>query len=219
MKKREKNSEQLMEELFKRYPQLVSSKEDFIQAYNCLRECYQLGGKLLIAGNGGSSADSEHIVGELMKSFLFHRKIDSEIEKGLKEHFGSEGIQLASNLEGALSAIPLTSMPALTSAFANDVDASVSFAQMLYGYGNKNDVFFGISTSGNSKNIFYALMVAKAKEIHSILLTGGTGGRCRDFADIVICVPESETFKIQELHLPIYHALCAMLEADFFEEV
>ena len=117
-----------------------------------------------------------------------------------------------------MSAIPLTSMPALTSAFANDVDAAVSFAQMLYGYANKEDVFMGISTSGNSKNIIYALMVAKAKGIRSIALTGGNGGKCQDLADIVICVPESETFKIQELHLPVYHALCSMLEADFFEE-
>jgi len=219
VKKQEKNAKKLLDELLKRYPLLTSSKEDINRAYDTLKKCYQLGGKLLIAGNGGSSADSEHIVGELMKSFLFHRKINLSVEKALADHFGCEGIRLAKNLEGALSAIPLTSMPALTSAFANDVDASVSFAQMLYGYGRKDDVFLGISTSGNSKNIFYALMVARAKEIHSILLTGKTGGRCRDLADIVICVPENETFKIQELHLPIYHVLCAMLEADFFEEV
>ena len=172
----------------------------------------------MVAGNGGSAADSEHIVGELMKSFLFNRKIDGDFETSLAEQFGETGIQLAQKLEGTLPAIPLTSMPALTSAFANDVDAAVSFAQMIYGYGNKNDVFLGISTSGNSKNIIYALMVAKAKGIASVALTGGTGGKCKELADITICVPESETFKIQELHLPIYHALCSMLEADFFEE-
>lgn len=218
MKKKEKNSIQLMDELFERYPQLISCKEDFIKAYECLKSSYSSNGKLLAAGNGGSAADSEHIVGELMKSFLFNRKINSDFQKELTQKFGDEGEQLAGKLEGALSAIPLTSMPALTSAFANDVDAAVSFAQMLYGYGRSGDVFLGISTSGNSKNIVYALMAAKALGIHSIALTGGNGGKCKSLADIVICVPESETFKIQELHLPIYHALCSMLEADFFEE-
>lgn len=218
MKKKEKTSIQLMDELFERYPKLVSCREDFIKAYECLKGSYSSGGKLLVAGNGGSAADSEHIVGELMKSFLFNRKINSEFEQNLNSLYGANGADLAGKLEGTLSALPLTSMPSLTSAFANDVDAAVSFAQMLYGYGNPNDIFIGISTSGNSKNIIYALMTAKAKEIHSIVLTGGNGGKCRGLADIVICVPESETFKIQELHLPIYHALCSMLEADFFEE-
>ncbi len=218
MKKKEKNSVQLKDELFERYPQLISCKSGFIKAYECLKNSYSSNGKLLVAGNGGSAADSEHIVGELMKSFLFNRKIDGDFETSLAEQFGETGIQLAQKLEGTLPAIPLTSMPALTSAFANDVDAAVSFAQMIYGYGNKNDVFLGISTSGNSKNILYALMVAKAKGIASVALTGGTGGKCKELADITICVPESETFKIQELHLPIYHALCSMLEADFFEE-
>ena len=153
-----------------------------------------------------------------MKSFLFNRKISAEFESSLISRFGDEGVQLAGQLEGALTAIPLTSMPALTSAFANDVGVAVSFAQMLYAYANKDDVFMGISTSGNSKNIIYAFMVAKAKGISSIALTGGTGGKCGELADIVICVPESETFKIQELHLPVYHTLCSMLEADFFEE-
>lgn len=218
MKKKEKNAAELEQELFERYPQLSPCRESFRQAYECLKKTYGNGGKLLVAGNGGSAADSEHIVGELMKSFLFNRKIDSGFESRLKAEFGDSGSDLAAKLEGALPAIPLTSMPALTSAFANDVDAAVGFAQMLYGYGNEGDVFIGISTSGNSKNIIYALMAAKAKGIKAIALTGGTGGKCRDLADIVICVPESETFKIQELHLPIYHALCSMLESDFFDE-
>ena len=218
MKKKEKKSSEILDELFARYPQLVPCKNDFEKAYECLKNSYKSGGKLLVAGNGGSAADSEHIVGELMKSFLFNRKINAEFESSLICQFGNDGAQLAEQLEGTLTAIPLTSMPALTSAFANDVDAAVSFAHMLYGYANKEDVFMGISTSGNSKNIIYAFMVAKAKGITSIALTGSTGGKCRELADIVICVPESETFKIQELHLPIYHALCSMLEADFFEE-
>lgn len=218
MKIKEKNASQLMDELFTRYPQLIPCKGDFIRAYACLKGSYTAGGKLLVAGNGGSAADSEHIVGELMKSFLFHRKINQDFQEKLVRDFGEDGRQLANKLEGALSAIPLTSMPALTSAFANDVDAAVSFAQMLYGYGRPEDVFLGISTSGNSRNIVYALMAAKALGIPSIALTGGDGGKCNGLADIVICVPECETFKIQELHLPIYHVLCSMLEADFFEE-
>ena len=218
MKRKEKNSAELMAELFDRYPQLLQCKDDFVKSFECIKSSYIAGGKLLTAGNGGSAADSEHIVGELMKSFLFNRKINTDTEKRLTEQFGEDGAQLAGKLEGTLPAIPLTSMPALTSAFANDVDAAVSFAQMLYGYGKAGDVFLGISTSGNSKNIVYALMTAKAMGIHTVALTGGTGGRCRELADIVICVPESETFKIQELHLPVYHALCSMLEAEFFEE-
>ncbi len=218
MKKKEKNSAELMDELFQRYPVLSLCRADFEKAYNDLLKSYRAGGKLLVAGNGGSSADSEHIVGELMKSFLFNRKIESDFGSNLVKYFGEDGKALSEKLEGSLPAIPLTSMPALTSAFANDVDAAVSFAQMLYGYGSVDDVFLGISTSGNSKNIIYALMAAKAKGIKSIALTGGTGGKCRELADIVICVPETETFKIQELHLPVYHALCSMLEADLFEE-
>lgn len=218
MKKKEKNVSELEQELFERYPRLTACKEGFEQAFECLKNAYRSGGKLLVAGNGGSAADSEHIVGELMKSFLFNRKIDSGFESRLVSEFGEKGSDLAAKLEGALPAVPLTSMPALTSAFANDVDAAVGFAQMLYGYGNEGDAFIGISTSGNSKNIIYALMAAKAKGIKTIALTGGSGGKCRELADIVICVPESETFKIQELHLPVYHALCSMLEAEFFEE-
>ena len=218
MKKKEKTSTQIRQELFVRFPQLVCCRASFDEAFRTLLDCYRKGGKLLVAGNGGSAADSEHIVGELMKSFLFHRKISDEIESNLVEYFGEGGAQLAGKLEGALPAIPMASMPALTSAFANDVDAAVSFAQMLFGYGCAGDVFLGISTSGNSKNIVYALMVAKAKGIRTILLTGGTGGQGISLADYTICVPETETFKIQELHLPVYHALCAMLEAELFQE-
>lgn len=218
MKKKEKTSAQLRQELFDRFPRLACCRASFDQAFSTLLNCYREGGKLLVAGNGGSAADSEHIVGELMKSFLFNRKIPDEVERNLVERFGEEGAHLAGKLEGALPAIPLTSMPALTSAFANDVDAAVSFAQMLYGYGRAGDVLLGISTSGNSKNILYALMVAKAKGIRTVLLTGGTGGRGSALADHTICVPETETFKIQELHLPVYHALCAMLEAELFQE-
>lgn len=218
MKKKEKTALALQEELFVRYPQLSCCLKEYESAFNAMLHCYRTGGKLLVCGNGGSAADAEHIVGELMKSFLFYRKLDEKFSRSMQEQFGNEGRDLADKMEGALPAIPLTSMPALTSAFANDVDAAVSFAQMTYGYGQKGDVLLGITTSGNSRNVLYAMMAARAKGITTIALTGGTGGKCKNLADIVICVPETETFKIQELHLPIYHALCSMLEAELFEE-
>lgn len=218
MKKKEMSSDEIFNELLERYPALTVCRESILETHKMLTECYRNGGKLLIAGNGGSAADSEHIVGELMKSFRFNRRINHSFECEMKKQFGLEGQALTNKMEGALSAIPLTSMPALTSAFSNDVDAAVGFAQMLYGYGNKGDVFIGITTSGNSRNILYALMTAKAKGIHSVALTGQTGGKALELCDVAICVPSESTFAIQEYHLPVYHALCAMLEADFFEE-
>lgn len=218
MKKREKCASELASELFIRYPALVSCKADFYNAYEILIGCYRGGGKVLLAGNGGSAADSEHIVGELMKSFLFVRRLDPKFEENMRHLFAEEGESLCSRLEGVLPAIPIVSLVSLSSAFSNDVDSAAAFAQGVYGLGARNDVFWGISTSGNARNIRYALMTAKAMGLHTILLTGSTGGECRDFADVAICVPENETFKIQEYHLPVYHALCAMLEADLFEE-
>ncbi len=217
MKAKEKNSVQVEQELYLRYPALDGCKGDIHHAYLALKTCFETGHKLLLAGNGGSAADADHIVGELMKSFVFSRPIEKEIENRLLQEYGDEAKSLIDHLEGALPAISLGSMPAINTAFANDVDASLAFAQMTYGYGRKGDLFWGISTSGNSKNIVHALMMAKACGMGTILLTGGSGGKCAQIADITICVPEHETFKIQELHLPIYHALCAMLEADMFE--
>lgn len=218
MKEKQKNAQELHEELFARYPKLNSCSESFDTAFTALLSCCRRGGKLLIAGNGGSAADSEHIAGELMKSFLFLRKPDQKTACQLETLYGEDGVQLARVIEGAVPVIPLTSMPALSTAFANDVEPDACFAQMVNGLGQKQDLFLGISTSGNSRNILLALMVAKAKGMTTILLTGDSGGLCREKADIVICVDETETFKIQELHLPIYHALCAMLEAELFQE-
>lgn len=218
MKKKEQNSVEIKSELMRRYPDLESCEAEFEAAFFALLTCYRNGGKLLIAGNGGSASDSEHITGELMKSFLFNRKIDLEFQENMEAEFGKDGQELASQLEGGLPTIPLTSMSAISTAYANDVNGAATFAQLTQVLGRKGDVFLGISTSGNSKNIIYALMAAKARGMKRITLTGASGGRCIEHSDICIRVPEIETFKIQELHLPIYHALCAMLEAELFEE-
>lgn len=213
---KEMNSAQLRDELFRRYPQLKPCEGAIRDAHAALLRCFRNGGKLMTAGNGGSAADSDHITGELTKSFLFKRPVDAELASKLKELYGEDGASLSENLEGGLPAIPLTCMNAANTAFANDTDPKSSFAQLVNSIGKKGDVLIAISTSGNSENIVKAIMVAKAKGITSIALTGESGGKCRNLADICICAPEKETFKIQELHLPIYHALCTMVEADIF---
>ena len=218
MKKKELDSGQLKAELLSRHPELEYCVNEFDAAYQTLLECYKNGNKVLVAGNGGSAADSEHIVGELMKSFLFIRKLDDAFTSELKKLYGSDGEKLLAQLEGGLPAIPLTSMPVLSTAYANDTSAVACFAQMTQTLGREGDVFIGITTSGNSENILLAFMAAKARHMKTICLTGRSGGRCRAVSDVCVCVPEEETFRIQELHLPIYHTLCAMAEADLFEE-
>ncbi len=213
---KEMNSAQLKEELFQRYPKLKACEGDIDAAHKALIKCFKGGGKLMTAGNGGSAADSDHITGELTKSFLFKRPVDKKIATTLEKLYGEDGKKLSENLEGGLPAIPLTCMNASNTAFANDTDPKSSFAQLVNAIGMKGDVLLAISTSGNSENIVKAIMVAKAKGITSIALTGESGGKCKGLADICICAPEKETFKIQELHLPIYHALCTMVEADLF---
>lgn len=218
MKKSKVVSSEIKTELFLRYPKLLECREAFELAYNILLESYKGNKKVLLAGNGGSAADSEHIVGELMKSFLFDRRLDSDLICALKEHYGEDGEELIEQLEGGLPAIPLTSMPALSTAYANDTSSAACFAQMTQVLGCEGDVFLGISTSGNSENILLAIMAAKARHMHTICLTGKSGGKCKGLADVCICVPEEETFKVQELHLPVYHALCAMIESELFEQ-
>lgn len=206
-----------LEELTGRYPVLEGVKEEIRAAFLRLKDCYSQGGKVLIAGNGGSSADSEHIVGELMKGFVKRRPVSPEFEKALTEADPERGKALARGLQGALPAIALTSHPSLSTAFLNDVDGEMIYAQQLYGYGKRGDVFVGISTSGNAKNIMYAVTVAKALGIGTVGLTGKDGGELAKACDVAIVVPEQETYKIQELHLPVYHALCLMLEEYFYE--
>lgn len=208
--------EEIFEELFQRYPSLASVKDDIWKAYEYMKISYENSGKLLVAGNGGSAADSEHIVGELMKGFVKSRKIPEEFAAKLKAVDIEMGTELAEKLQGTLPAIALVDHVALSTAYLNDVDPLLGFAQQINGYGEAGDVFLAISTSGNSKNILYACTIAKAKGLNVIGLTGKDGGVLKDMSDVSIIVPEKETFKIQELHLPIYHCLCLMLEETVF---
>lgn len=202
--------------LIERYPKLAVCKEDIKKAYELLETAYTSGRKLLVCGNGGSASDSEHIVGELMKEFKLKRKVYSDQAAALKEIDPELGQVLADNLQGALPAICLTGHSSLTTAFMNDANADLVFAQQVNGYGKANDVFLGISTSGNSKNVLYAAVNARAKGLKVIGLTGAKENKLMKYADVCIRVPETETYKIQELHLPVYHCLCLMLEEKFF---
>lgn len=202
--------------LMERHPALEACKHDIVDAYLIMEECYENGGKLLVAGNGGSAADSEHIAGELMKRFKIQRPVSDEYAKKLVEIDPERGPGLAKNLERSLMAIPLVAHEALTTAYINDVDGLGVFAQQLMGFGREGDVFLGISTSGNSKNIMNATVVARASGIKVIGLTGATGGELAAVSDVAVKVPETETYMIQELHLPVYHCLCLMLEDRFF---
>lgn len=204
--------------LIERYPKLAICKEDIKKAYELLEEAYRNGRKLLVCGNGGSASDSEHIVGELMKEFKLKRKVYGSQATALKEIDPELGQVLADNLQGALPAISLTGHSSLQTAFMNDVVPELVFAQQVNGYGKAGDVFLGISTSGNSKNVLYAAVNAKAKGLKVIGLTGGQENKLMQYADVCIRVPETETYKIQEMHLPVYHCLCLMLEEKFFGE-
>lgn len=212
----DKRLEKHVDLLISRYPVLEAIRQDIIDGYCLLEETYTNGGKLLVAGNGGSAADAEHIVGELMKRFKLQRPVSDEFAAKLKAVDPVRGAELAKNLERTLQAIPLTCHEALTTAYINDVDGLGTFAQQLFGYGVAGDVFLGISTSGNSKNIINATVVARAAGIKVLGLTGAGGGELGKVADVTVKVPETETYMIQELHLPIYHCWCLMLEDKFF---
>ena len=205
---------QIYDELFTRYPALAVCKADILSAYETLETVYKQGGRVYLCGNGGSAADCEHIVGELMKSFKKRRPLNEEfLEKVLR---GEEGELLSQTLEGGLPAVSLCGHPALTSAFANDKNPTLGFAQQLSVLAKSGDVLVSLSTSGNSKNCVYAVLTAKAMGVKTLFLGGGTGGKLKSLCDVSVVVPEHETYKVQELHLPIYHCLCAMLEEEFF---
>lgn len=202
--------------LISRYPVLEESRQDIEKAYLVLEECYREKKKVLIAGNGGSAADAEHIVGELMKGFKLPRKPDMGFASKLIEKDEELGRVLAENLQGALPAIALDGHPALSTAYMNDCEPLLCFAQQVNGLGRQGDVLFGISTSGNSKNVLYAAVTAKSKGMKVVGLTGAKDSKLSALADVCIRVSETETYMVQELHLPVYHCLCLMLEEKFF---
>jgi D-sedoheptulose 7-phosphate isomerase len=205
-----------LQHLIERYPALSGARDSIAGVYELLRETFQAGGKILVAGNGGSAADCEHIAGELMKSFVKKRKLPDGYVSRLEKTDAEAAQYLVPRLQPGLPVIALTGHLGLSTACINDIDGNIIYAQQVYGYGKKGDVFWGISTSGNAKNVIYAAAAAKAKEMRVVALTGASGGRLSSLADISIIVPETETYKIQELHLPVYHTLCLMLEDHFF---
>ncbi len=206
----------ILERLVKKYPDLAAVESDVERAYELLKKTYRRGNKVLVCGNGGSAADSEHIVGELMKGFVSRRPVPDVVRNKLTSTFPAEGQYLADHLQGALPTISLVSQTSLISAYSNDVAPDMAFAQQVYGYGRPGDAVIGISTSGNSKNVLHALRVARALGLVTIGMTGANGGRMPEFCDATICVPWQATSDIQERHEAIYHALCLMLESEFF---
>jgi D-sedoheptulose 7-phosphate isomerase len=205
-----------LQELVVRYPQLLPVESEIERAAECLIKCFQRGGKLLICGNGGSSADSDHIVGELMKDFGLKRPLAGTLKSELLIYDKERGRYLSEKLQQGLPAISLTAHSALITAVANDMDADLIFAQQVVGYGNTGDVLIAISTSGNSQNIVDAIITAKAKGMEVIGFTGENGGKMKSLCDILIRVPGKSTAFVQELHLPVYHALCLTLENSLF---
>lgn len=210
-----KSTEYIYNQLFMRYPALDFCKEDIKNAFEIICNAYKKGKKLLVCGNGGSAADSEHIVGELLKSFKKKRDINSEVYEKLGS-LGEKGAQLQGVLEGSLRAVSLTSHIAFSSAYANDNQPYACFAQQLYGQADEDDVLLLISTSGNSKNCVYCAVLAKAMNVKTIALTGQNASELSELCNVNVRVPEKQTFKVQELHLPVYHCICAMLEEELF---
>ena len=209
--------ERYIDELIERYPSLECTREDISSAYLVLEECFNSGGKLLVAGNGGSASDAEHIVGELMKGVKFPRRVDGRFAERLIEESSSLGPVLAEKLQGALPAIALDGHPSLTTAYMNDCEPLLCFAQQVNGYGREGDVLLAISTTGKSRNVLYAAVTARAKGMKVIGLTGAMESELTSFSDVSVRVPETEPYKVQELHLPVYHTLCLMLERKFWD--
>lgn len=205
-----------MENLIKRYPALKICRQTITETLDAMIDVYNNGGKLLFCGNGGSCADCDHIVGELMKGFLSMREADGNIKNALITAFPEDGEDIGNKLQRGIPAISLSAHTGVLTAFANDVDADLIYAQMVYGYGKSGDMVIGLSTSGNSKNVIKALKVAKAMGLKTAGLTGEKPCRMDDVCDIVIHVPETETYKIQEYHLPVYHYICAEMEKRIF---
>ena len=207
----------LLNELFERYPALKACEADIASALELMKDAYIKGGKILVCGNGGSCSDAQHIVGELMKGFLLKRPMTAEQKNTFAEVLGEEDAEnFASRLQRGIPAIALDGMSALFTAYANDADADYVYAQAVFGYGKPEDLLIGISTSGNSKNVVLAVKAAKALGVRTVSLTGAKESKLSALSDVTVRVPETETFKVQELHLPVYHYLCAETEKTFF---
>ncbi len=204
--------------LTQRYENLKCVEDDVRDVVNVIISAFEKGNKLLICGNGGSCADASHIAGELMKGFLKKRPLSVEEKNNLKEKSPQISDDTLNKLQKGLPTIVLSDLAALNTAFSNDVDPNLIYAQQLFGLGKEGDVLLGISTSGNAKNVAESVKLAKAMGVITVGLTGGTGGFLKEFCDYSIVVPEKETFKVQELHLPVYHAVCAECEEHFFKE-
>ena len=208
-------SKRLISDCLARYPVINLCLEQVKDAFFILRQTFVSGGKLLVCGNGGSAADAEHICGELMKGFLKKRRLAEELIERIRKLAGQ--VEWVEQLQGSLQVIPLTSNTALISAICNDLSADQIFAQQVLGYGNVNDALLAISTSGRSTNVIRAVIIAKSIGLKTIGLTGNSGGSFQEFCNVTIQAPADETHRIQELHLPIYHLLSAMLEEELFD--
>jgi len=212
------NSSETLQQMLNRYSRLKPLEDQISSAVDMIVDCYKNGGKVLVCGNGGSASDADHIVGELMKSFEGYRPLDAEFQQKLKELSEERGEMLATKLQQGLPAVSLTVHNALITAIANDINGDVIFAQQVTGLGKEGDILIGLSTSGNSKNVIDAMIVAKAKRLKTIAFTGETGGKMKDWCDVLLNVPEKRTAFVQELHLPVYHVICMMIENIMFPD-
>lgn len=205
-----------IEEFFVKFKELESIRANIVSAIEQMSGRIVAGGKVMICGNGGSAADCEHIVGEFLKEFYIKRPVPNDDRAALESAYGQDGKYLADYLQGSIPAISLVSQSGIITAFANDAAADLCNAQQVYGYGEKNDILIGISTSGNAKNVYYAVLTAKFKGCLTIGMTGESGGKLKDVCDILINVPAKETYLVQEYHLPVYHLVCRAVEYEIF---
>lgn len=209
---------EFLKKLIDRHPELEQNAGAIERAFTMICNSLEKNGTLFLCGNGGSAADAEHMAGELLKGFMKKRPLPAAVKKRYEEQFGPDGLEIASKLQGGIKAVALTSHPAFATAFLNDVDGSLIYAQQLNALGSAGDILLGISCSGNAENVRKAMIVARMKGIGTILLTGSGSGSCVKTADCIISTPCRETFMIQEYHLPVYHTLCMMLEDYFYDE-
>lgn len=210
-------TQKFIDEFFGRHADLLPLQETVLQACNMLISAFQNGNKLLLCGNGGSCADCDHIAGEFLKGFLLKRPVNEELKNKMAEQYGETGKDVADKLQQGLPTISLNTHSAAISAFENDVDPELIYAQQVLAYGKPGDVLIGISTSGNAKNVASAVMTANALGLHTIGLTGKDGGKLAQFAEIPLIMPQCETYRIQEDHLAVYHLLCAVVESELFD--